>query len=50
MDKEFLYKRDTKGGLVTRVNRLADPDHGSAIKTFRAKEQEKSKLPNHFWS
>ena len=50
MGKEFLYRRDKKGMLVTRVRRLADPEHGSAIKSFRAKEEEKCKLPLVFWS
>ena len=36
---EFLYKRDSQGKLVTRQSRLADPSHGTAIKSFRkAKE------------
>ena len=33
--KEFLYKRDSQGKLVTRQSRLADPSHGTAIKSFR---------------
>ena len=49
-DKEFLYKRDSQGKLVIRRRRLADPSHGTAIKTFRKKEQEKSKLPQAFWA
>ena len=42
---EFLYKRDSQGKLVTRQSRLADPSHGTAIKSFRKAEEEKSKLP-----
>ena len=49
-DKEFLYKRDSQGKLVTRHRRLADPSHGTAIKSFRKTEQEKSKLPQAFWA
>ena len=35
MKADFVYKRDNLGKLVTPVNRLADPDHGSAIQSFR---------------
>ena len=44
--KEFLYKRDSQGKLVTRQSRLADPSHGTAIKSFRKAEDQKSKLPH----
>ena len=50
MQKEYLYKRNSKGGLITRTNRLVDPDHGSAIKSFRDQEEAKSKLPKLFWT
>ena len=50
MKADFVYKRDNLGKLVTRVNRLADPDHGSAIQSFRKNEELRSKLPNFFWS
>ena len=43
--KEFLYKGDSQGKLVTRQSRLADPSHGTAIKSFRTAEEKKSKLP-----
>ena len=49
LDKEFFYSRDTKGNLLTRLNRLADPSHGTAIKSFRKKEEAKSKLPHALW-
>ena len=47
--KEFLYKRDSMDKLVTRQSRLADPNHGTAIKSFRKSEDQKSKLPYKFW-
>ena len=47
--KEFLYKRDSQGKLVTRQSRLADPSHGTAIKSFRKVEEQKSKLPHKLW-
>ena len=50
MKADFVYKRDNLGKLVTRVNRLADPDHGSAIQSFRKNEEMTSKFPNVFWS
>ena len=48
--KEFLYKRDSQGKLVTRQSRLADPSHGTAIKSFRKGEEKKSKLPLKLWA
>ena len=36
---EFLYKRDSQGKLITRQSRLADPSHGTAIKSFRRAEE-----------
>ena len=30
--------------LVTRQSRLADPNHGTAIKSFKKSEDQKSKL------
>ncbi len=47
--KEFIYKKNSKGKLVTRQSRLADPCHGTAIKTFRKAEDQKSKLPHKLW-
>ena len=47
--KEFLYKRDSMDKLVTRQSRLADPNHGTVIKSFRKSEDQKSKLPYKFW-
>ena len=47
--KEFIYKKNSKGKLVTRQSRLADPSHGTAIKTFRKAEDQKSKLPHKLW-
>ena len=48
-EKEFLYKRDSMDKLVTRQSRLADPNHGTTIKSFRQSEDQKSKLPYKFW-
>ena len=48
-EKKFLYKRDSQGKLVTRQSRLADPNHGTAIKSFRKAEDQKSKLPHKLW-
>ena len=42
-------KRDSMDKLVTRQSRLADPNHGTAIKSFRKSEDQKSKLPYKFW-
>ena len=48
--QEFLYKRDLQGKVVTRPIRLAYPSHGTAIKSLRKTEGQKSKLPHAFWS
>ena len=42
--KEFLYKRDSQGKLVTRQSRLADPSHGTAIKSFRKVEDQNAEV------
>ena len=34
MQSEFIYKKGGLGKLATLRDRLADPVHGSAIKTF----------------
>lgn len=49
MEKEYLYKCDNKGKLVSGVTKLADPRLGAAIKSFRSREESKSKLPLVFW-
>ena len=38
--KEFIYKKNSKGKLVTRQSRLADPSHGTAIKSFSKSEEK----------
>ena len=50
MEKEYRYKGDSKGKLVTSFA-SSDGDHlmGSAIKTFRSNEESKSKLSLEFW-
>ena len=50
MQREFIYKRDGVGKLVTPQNRLADPSHGSAIRSFQSSDELKSRLPKEFWS
>ena len=50
--KEFLYKRDVQGRLVTEMcgMRLVDRDVGAAIRTFRVKQMKSSKFPLEFWA
>ena len=45
----FIYKKDNKGNTVTRRTRLADPTHGSSIRTLREGEEKKSIFPIDFW-
>ena len=47
--KEYLYKENNQGSLVTSVSRLADEQFGSALKTFRKIQEEKSMFPSEFW-
>ena len=49
--KEYIYKRDKKGRLVTEMygHSVADRNIGSAIKTFRKEQILKSKFPVDFW-
>jgi len=49
MSKEYLHRRDSRGRHTTRLWRLADHVTGTAIKSFRAAESAKSKLPHDFW-
>ena len=49
MKKEYLYKIDKKGKLVSSPTVLADPNHGAVIKSFRKMEENKSKLLHNFW-
>jgi hypothetical protein len=49
MKKQFVYKKNSKGKLVSTLSRLADPSHGAANRTFRKTEENKSKLPLDFW-
>ena len=50
MQREFIYKRDDVGKLVTRQNRLADPSLGSAMISFQSSDELKSRLSKEFWS
>ena len=47
--KQYLYKRDSAGKLVTSVRRLADPADGASVKNFRKSEEKRSKFPLIFW-
>ena len=47
--KEYVYKRNRQGQLVTSLHRLAYTSHGSAVKTYRKNDEKKSKVPLAFW-
>ena len=47
--KDYLYKEDMAGRLVTSFSKLADGRFGAAIRTFRKGQQEKSRFPAVFW-
>ena len=46
--KEYIFKEARDGRLVTGSH-LVDERLGSAIRTFRQKEEKKSKFPHVFW-
>ena len=49
--KEYIYKEDSKGRLVTDMygKNIVDRDTGSAVRTFRKNEIVQSKFPIEFW-
>ena len=49
MQSEFIYKKGGLGKFATLRDRLADPVHGSAIKTFKSSDELESRLPTEFW-
>ena len=44
--REFVFKKDGKGKLVSH---LKNKDQGSAISSFRKRQEMKSKFPLSFW-
>jgi hypothetical protein len=49
MQKQYIYKRNAKGQLVTSLATLAVQSHGASIWSFRRTKEAKSKLPHDFW-
>ena len=47
--KEYIYKEDERGILVTRARRLGDTSVGSSIRYFRKHQEDASKFPLDFW-
>ena len=47
--KDYLYKETSTGELATHYTHLVDKNHGAAIRTYRAEQELKSKLPRAFW-
>jgi hypothetical protein len=48
--REFIYKRSEAGALATHFSRLADPDLGSAVKSYRDTQVAKAHLPSKLWN
>ena len=46
--REFVFKKDGKGKLVSHSH-LKNKDQGSAISSFRKRQEMKSKFPLSFW-
>ena len=48
--KEYLFKENRLGQVKGMVKKwLVDERYGSAIRTFRRIQSEKSRLPSVFW-
>ena len=47
--KSFLYRRHADGSMVTRFSRLKDPEHGTAVRTYRLNQMEAAHLPMDMW-
>ena len=47
--KEYLYKETTAGELTYWASTRTDEKFGSAIKTFRKEQLQKSRYPAEFW-
>ena len=47
--KDYLYKETSTGELATHYTHLVDKNHGAAIRTYRAEQELKSRLPRAFW-
>ena len=48
--REYVYKRSEAGALASHLCRLADPDLGSAVKTYRDMQVAKAHLPTKLWN
>ena len=46
--REFVCKKDGKGKLVSHSH-LKNKDQGSAISSFKKRQEMKSKFPLSFW-
>ena len=46
--REYIFKEASEGRLTNGIP-FVDERFGSAIRTFREKEEEKSKFPHIFW-
>ena len=48
--REYVYKQTKKRGIFnTRASRLADPEEGSAVKSWRQQQVLKAHLPVDLW-
>ena len=48
-DKEFLYKRNARGALVSQLF-LTDGEMGAAVKNRRVREEKKGRFASRFWA
>ena len=48
--REYVYRQTKKKGIFnTRISRLANPEEGSAVKSWRKREGDKAHLPVDLW-
>ena len=46
--KEYIFKEDGEGRFISGIH-LVDDRLGSAIRTYRQSEEDKSRFPHIFW-
>ena len=47
--REYVYKTNESGARSSHFSQLVDVEEGSAVRTYRRQQQEKSHLPVDIW-
>ena len=48
--REYVYKTNESGARSSHFSQLVDAEEGSAVRTYRQQQQEKSHLPVDIWN